>query len=415
MSLVKQMSWYTVGNIFSLFFQWLIIMLIPKITDFSEAGIFAVAISVASIVNQVATFSLYQYQVVDRYERFSRNCYAATRLTTIILSFACIIPISLLFNYDVNQISIIIAYSVYRNLINYVYLHISSLQLINRLDYVGKVMLIEGMLSFVSFIGSYYVTSNLFVATALMSIIGGFSFFMLMILGHRSIAGYYFCPRPKVNRDVLGLIRIGAILMVSTTAPIIITALPKLLLEGYWGDEAAGIFSTLTAPTIVIPTVVISLFTPLIVYFSDLAKDRRIERIRVQYSKMVAFLIAMAVAGYIVSYYLAGPVFEMLYGDDIKEYVHLFDILVVGIVAYSIGMWGITVLIAKKQIRYAGLGSFASLLISTVIMFSSTTEYGIEGAVYGLLLSYFVFGLIISVFVYLPLGKKKGTETDMMS
>ena len=100
MAILKQMSWYTLGNIVTLFCQWVIIMLIPKITDFSEAGIFAVAISVASIVNQIATFSLNTYQIADGYEKFTKNSYAVARLTTITISFLCMIPIILMFDYE---------------------------------------------------------------------------------------------------------------------------------------------------------------------------------------------------------------------------------------------------------------------------------------------------------------------------
>ena len=69
----NQILYNTIGSSVTLFFQWLIIMLIPRMTDFSDAGVFAVAISICSILNYVATLFMNQYQVSDQYEKFSEN------------------------------------------------------------------------------------------------------------------------------------------------------------------------------------------------------------------------------------------------------------------------------------------------------------------------------------------------------
>ena len=185
MGIGRQISYNTLGNVTTLFGQWLIIMLIPMITDFNEAGIFAVAISASSILNQIAIFTLNQYQVVDQYIKFSENDYAVTRIVTIAFSFILILPISALFGYGLNQILIIVAYTTYRNLINYAYLHQSSLQLINHLDYAGKCMVLEGVVSFSVFVGSYIISTNLILSTTLMALIGGGIFLATMSYGHR--------------------------------------------------------------------------------------------------------------------------------------------------------------------------------------------------------------------------------------
>lgn len=51
----------TVGNIATLFCQWLIILLLPRIGVFAETGILSLAISVASIFNIVASFNMRSY------------------------------------------------------------------------------------------------------------------------------------------------------------------------------------------------------------------------------------------------------------------------------------------------------------------------------------------------------------------
>ena len=401
MKFLKQASWFTVGNIITLFFQWLIIMVIPKITDFSEAGVFAVAISVSSIMNQISTFTLYQYQVSDRYSRFSENTYGMTRLITIAISFLCIIPVVLIFGYGVQQILIIIAYTLYRNIINYAYLHLSQMQIIDRLDYVGKAMIIEGLVSFSVFIGTYVWLNDLLIASTLMAVLGGGTFLLLMSIGYKASMGRSHSIHIEYNKDITLLLAIGFPLLISTLSPTVITALPKLLLENYWGTEVVGFFSTLTAPTIVVPTVITSMFIPLIVYFTDVCRKGDMSLLRRRYTMVVALILAGAVMGYVVCELFAPFLFGLIYGGEIVQYTYHFSILTVGIFIYSIGMCGITTLITKDQGISAGVGSLLSLPVSIVIFLILIPEYGMDGATWGLLASYSAFAIIVSLFVYL--------------
>lgn len=407
----KEITYNTTGNIVTLFFQWLIIMLIPKLTDFTEAGIFAVAVSVSSIMNQIATFTLNQYQVADQNSKYSENDFAVARLVTIVLSFVCIIPVSFLFDYGMNQILIIVAYTVYRNIINYAYLHMASMQIMGRLDYAGKCMIIEGTVSFAVFVGTYAMFDNLLFSTISMAIIGGGSFILFMGRGYSSMAGHRYGLDIR-NRDNLGnLLFVGAPLLVSTLCPIVITALPKLILENNWGQTTVGYFSTLTSPTIVIPTIATSIFAPFIVYFADICKKGDMRKLRIQYSKISAALLVMAAGLYVVSVLLSGKVFVSLYGETIEPYAPYFSILIVGIFFYSIGMCGITVLITKKQGKIAGVASFSAMMVSLIVFFAMIPSGGIGGATWGLTYAYGIFGLLVSCCVYLvPLEKKHLAE-----
>lgn len=396
-----QISYNTIGNVVTLFGQWLIIMLIPMVTDFTEAGIFAVAVSVSSIMNQIAIFMLNQYQVADQYEHYSENDFAVARVVTIVISFVCIAPVSLLFGYDMEQIMIIVAYTVYRNLINYAYLHQSSLQIIGHLDYAGKCMVVEGIVSFSAFLGTYVLFGNLLLSTSIMAVFGGGIFLLIMCRGYRKYTGHSYGHDLSDRSKTIPLLKIGFPLMVSSLCPIIITALPKLILENQWGTELVGYFSTLTSPTIIVPTLAQAVFIPFTVYFSNLCKRNEFRRLQIQYGKMLLVLSVAAVLFYGISVVLAGPVFEFIYGEDIVPYVDYFNILIVGIFLYTAGICGITILITKNQGFAAGLASVISLLCSIVILFLWISSGGMDGATWGLMASYGVFGFLITACIYL--------------
>ena len=409
MSFKGQVSYNTLGNVVTLFCQWLIIMIIPKITNFSEAGVFAVAVSVSSITNQIAVFTLNQYQVAHQYEQYSENDFAITRVVTIALSFVCVIPISALFCYGLDQIYIILAYTLYRNLINFAYLHQSSLQIINRLDYAGKCMILEGLTSFSVYIGAYILFGNLLLSTLLMALIGGGVFLLTMGRGYREFMGHPFGLNIGKRDNILPLLKIGLPMMLSTLCPIIITALPKLILENQWGTELVGIFSTLTSPTIIVPTLAQAIFIPFTAYFANLSKRGEFNKLRIQYGKILVCMAIAAVFTYILSVLCAEPVFEMIYGTEISPYTDYFNILIIGIFLYTVGICGITVLITKNQGIAAGLSSVTALLFSAIVFMIWIPVNGMDGATWGLMASYGVFGLLITISIYL-LPIKNDTE-----
>ena len=414
MSTSKQITYNTAGSIVTLFCQWMIMMIIPKITAFAEAGIFAVALSICSVLNIFATFQLNQQQISDQYVRYTENDYRAARTITVVLSFVLCLFVVLFFNYTMEQNLVIILYMVYRNLLHYAYLYTATLQIRGRLDYAGKCMMLEGAVSFVSFTASYYFTHDLVLSVAIMAVLGGLTFLLTVAHGYRKTVGRRYPWHTADRSAVSSLIKMGVPLLLSVVAPIVITALPRIILQATDGNEMVGIFGTLAAPTIIVPTLVLGIFTPFIVYFSNVSRKGDMPLLRRQYLKMAFLTLALGALCHIVSRIAAGPLFEMVYGDEIVPYVHYFNTLIVGIAFYSIGMWGVTVLITKEQGTAAAITSAVSLAIAAVIFLITIPEYGIGGATYGLMAAYGVFGLLISIVVLLlPLSdavKAQGTD-----
>lgn len=397
------MTYNVIGNIMSLFCQWMILMIIPKITDFSEAGVFAAALSICSILNGVATFSIPQYQVSDQYVNYKEHDYRTVRMITISISFA-MCPFLFFLGYSAEQVFAITAYMIYRNLLHYAWLHIATLQIHDRLDYVGKCMVAEGAISLISFVSVYYATHDLVVSILTMGILGGGAFLMLLIHGYGRTMGRKYPSQRSDRHTVKELLMRGVPLLFSGTVPVVITALPKLILQAVSGDAILGIFSTLSAPTIVVPTIITGMFAPFIVAFSNISRAGDLALLRRRYLRITGLILLIGTAIYTVSAVFGGWAFEFLYGEEISPYVRYFKVLIVGIIFYSIGMCGTTVLVTKEQGKAAANATAVSLLLGIIIFVTVIPMYGIEGATYGLLAAYGIFGAAVSLCVlFLPL------------
>ena len=410
MNYSKQITYNTFGTVVTLFCQWLIIMFIPKITDFAEAGIFAVAISVCSILNHIATFSLKEFQISDQNTRYTDADYKSVRLITIALSFIGIIPFIFVFGYGVEETLVIVAYLIYRNLLHYAYLYSASLQIAERLDYVGIWTAAEGFVSFFSFMATYILTGNLFLSTLIMAIMGGGLFLISQYSGY--VKNIKRESTEKFSwKHTRSLLLIGVPLLLSILFPTFTTALPKLILQAQCSDAIAGIFSTLSTPTIIVPTLAISAFAPFIVMFAKTARSGDLYTLRSKYLKIVFILLGFGALCALASIFLQGPVFEKLSGEEVKEYSKYFVYLVIGITFYSIGTVGTTVLITKDQGRLGAISSFISFAIGTLTCMLLIPEMEIAGATYALIISYGAYGAMISACVCIaPLKTRRNNE-----
>ena len=268
-------------------------------------------------------------------------------------------------------------------------------------------MIIEGVVSFLSFVISYYLSGDIAISTLIMAILGGGIFLLTLSVGYKKIMGVYY-PMIIANIRVLWpMIMIGIPLMMSVMFPAMITAFPKIILQMYWSDEIVGIFSTLTAPTIIIPTLVTGIFTPFIIYFSNISKKGDIRAIRIGFLKVIVLIILFGIVSLITSLLCGELVFKTLYGEQIIQYVHYFHVLLVGITIFSVGLCGVTVLITKEQGRDAALMSLIAMVFSAVIFLVTIPDKGMDAATYGLLASYSLFSILISFCVFFkPLEDK---------
>ena len=405
----REVTHNTIGNVVSLFCQWIIILLIPIISDFHDAGVFAVALSVCSIMNIVATFYLNKYQISDQYRKHRENSYKVCRIFTILLSFGLTVPIVVILNYNLEQVLVIFAYLLYRNFMHMAYVYTASLQICHRLDYVGKMLAVEGIISLLVFLVSFIATSSLILSTTLMAVLGGGSFLVFILRGYKKYAYVRTKLNIKDTEELKPLLIAGIPLLLSSVASITITAMPKLVLQASWSETVVGIFSTLSAPTIIIPTVAASVFEPFIIYFAELSRGGDLSLLRRKYNVVVSAIVGFGIIALIACMILAPWFFGMLYGDEIVQYMNCFYILVIGIVFYTIGTVGTTVLITKNQGRSTAVTSLAALAIGAVLFLTIIPTHGIMGASLTLMAAYGLYGLIISLCVYI-LPTLKTTE-----
>ena len=367
-------------------------------SNFDDAGIYTIAISICSISGIVATLSMYQYQVSDQYRCYSESDYYCCRLITIGLSIATTVFAVWIFHYNYKETLVICGYLLYKLILSYVHLYEASLQIQKRLDYAGKCSIAEGIVSVIAFISSYYCWTNIVLSTVLMAIMGGLTYYFLMKWGYIRIIGHRY-PTAYTLDNVKKLLLIGAQLLISGVTPIILTASPKIMLNQYSTTALVGIFGTLSAPTVIVTTLATAIFAPFVVKFADYSIKKQFDKIRKGCVKMIIIIFAFGTGCIVLSMFFAQPIFELMYGSVITPYVYSFNVLLLGNIFYSIGLCGIIILVTKKQQIAAAYCSTISLVCGILVQWSLISTYGFEGAILSVVLSYLLFAIIVNVVV----------------
>lgn len=88
LSLKANMLWNSFGSLFYSGCQWLVTVMVVRLsTSYEAAGILAVAMAVSNVFAQIALYRMRSFQVSDIHEEISSGEYVAARFVTIGIGF----------------------------------------------------------------------------------------------------------------------------------------------------------------------------------------------------------------------------------------------------------------------------------------------------------------------------------------
>ena len=113
--LTNNIIWNTTGNIFYLGCQWLLSVIVLRISgSYADAGVLSLAMSVTGIFVILSGFNVRNYQVSDLENRYTQADYLAHRCITCIVGFVLCMVFALCNNYKAAVALSIIGYMLMR-------------------------------------------------------------------------------------------------------------------------------------------------------------------------------------------------------------------------------------------------------------------------------------------------------------
>lgn len=396
-----QAVWNTLGLVGALAGDYVILIFLIRTGNIAEAGIFSLCLAVVSIFQEISSYNARTFQIADNYTRFSESTYVFARFFSIVISSFCYCIFLLYMYYDKKTVLSMSLLLFARNIGIFVDVFGTKLQIKKRLDILGKSYLVTSVCNVVSFILSYILYSNIV-----------FSFFYAMLFSrtfsvlftfyiYKKIIGIDLIAVIKYEKkyiyDAYRLLKLCFPLCIAVLLSAFISAIPKILLERYSNNEAVGVFSALTTPAILIPTIASSLFAPYIVYFADLLRNAKY-KVFIRRSLLIGGIICFCCfATLLLNSFLGITVFRFIYGNKIADFHSFFIFILIAYFMLTFSTILTTMLIIADARKFILFSSIIISAVCCVLLPQLIGYYKLYGACIGIVVIY-LFQMLLLLF-----------------
>ncbi len=403
-SVQQNMIYNTVGSLVYYFCQWVMTVLIVRMSGFEDAGILSLAMSVTAAPAIVGLFNIRSYQVSDLKGQYSDSVYIRSRVYTNLLSFVVCLFVVFVNGYPLEKAAVILLFMCFKMAEGAADVYYGIDQKKERLDYAGISLTIRGFGSLALFCGIFMLTKNLFFCVLGMSF---FSFAVVFVYDRRIVS------RLTEEREPAAFSQIKSLLI--TCLPLAVVAflnnlsltIPKIYLEKYYGEEIFGIYSSVSSPTIVVQLAATTLFAPLVPVLTKQFNENHKKEFRKILAQFFGLILAGTVLGVVLSKLLADWVLKILYGEEIGPYTNLFIpvFFIAVLIAVNASLFSVCTLIREIKSQYVvGIAGIVSAFLLSVTV---VKELSLEGTILA-----FVGTLVIQIVIQIFLIVRKVRKID---
>lgn len=384
--------WNTLGNIFYLGCQWLLSVVVVRISgNYADAGVLTLAISVTNIFATLAAFSVRNYQVSDISEKYTQSDYISHRIITCSTAVVLCAVFTLISGYRLGTALSIIAYMLLRTVEAFADVFHGILQKQWRLDVVGRSCIYRGVILLATFTLAYQrlgrLSTAIFLATALTAAV--FLLYDLQAVHKISDITCQFRWRKvlALSRDCLPVL--GYSLFLNA---IVLTA--RFFIERYHGEEMLGYYGSVSTIAVIVQTASNLILTPLNVTISEYYAQGKRREIRGLCGRVA--LLFGALTGAALAVASGGGEFglTLLFGESISPYAYLliptiFASCLTGFV-WFLGM----LLTIMRQMKSLIMGAAAGFAVSAMLSVLLIPELIFDGANIAVIIALFVAAMI---------------------
>lgn len=379
MNYKNQALYNTVGNLVYMVALWLMSVLTVHISGFDDAGVFSIAMSVGNIFFFIAVYGMRSFQASDSLYQYFPWEYCAVRWITTGVAAICLVVYLVFAGYSFYITTAVILYTLYKFAEAASDVFFGELQRLGHLEVCGISMSVKGILSVIIFSIVLFITKNLPVALFSMVLLAVVIFVFYDIKGYKKYCFQKFSARKD---SVFALLREGFPMLLTTVFPIVVTAVPRLALEKYWGTETLGIYSSISMPTVLITTLVPNILAPFMTLFGHCYHENKLKKLYRMLWIALAFTVILGLVACVLAYFLGDFVMGLVFGAEIVPYLGIFIPLIIATTVYALSMAANSVLISIRRPVWLTAFSGAALVLSLALGYTLVERFGQMGAVW---------------------------------
>ena len=393
---ISALIWNMSGICFYYLCRWLInISVVRMSTDFLDAGILALAVSITGIWNVVALFSVRNIQVSDIKNEYSDNEYISARIITVAAAILLCAGHALLFAGSINQALVITVYMILAASVSFADVMHGILQKQWRMDLIGISYVLRGIALIVPFVLLYHYLG-------LLPAVIGMAFFSIIIVfafDIRFARKYTDIKIRFVWRRILSLIKICLPLVIVTALSTLIPSVTRMALEKLTDTETLGVYGSVTLPANIIQMVVMSAFAPFANVFTRCFQEQNKKKYLTTFWAGTTGIIIFFALFFVLTIPFGDWLMRLLFGAGMEKYTYLFReatfICFLASLSWFIGI-PMTVFRRTKIIMIIYTGGVA---VCSFILRFMITRYGTSGANYIQIAAYAIIAVAMLVTV----------------
>ena len=392
----KNIVWNLVGSLVYYFSQWVMTVLVVRITgDYAETGILALAMSVSLVFSMVSLYAVRNFQAADIEDKFENGAYIALRLLTCALSLVLLGVYLVICRYSFYSSMAIIGFMLIRITEALVDVFQAIFQKKWRMDIVGRSLTVRGVVGLAVFGAAEYLFGNLAIACTAAALSTAVIAVFMDILPCRRIAEI----RIKFERkELINLLLCCTPLFLTNLMATVIPNFPKIIGTSMLGEELIGYYASVTTPAVVVQMIAGYCFTPLIpmlkAHFAD--KNKKILSVIL---KVQLLIIGVGIAAVIGFRILGDWLLELVFGAEILPYSYLLiPAVVVSILTGSVYFLFTLFTVVGRNKTLAAVQSVSVLIILALSWFA-LGKWELQGINYILIAAYSVFLVIGYTFI----------------
>lgn len=376
--------WNTVGTMYYFACQWIIAILVVRISNYTLAGYLSLAMTITNSFYSIAQFGMRQFQVSDIKMKYSDKIYIGSRFVTMLIAFISCTVYSFVSNYDFMQVMCILTYMLLKLVEALVDVYQGINQKYWRFDVIGKSFIIRGTIIVVVFVLCQYFTQNLPLSLLLISV---FSLFVVLFYDIRKTSAYAEIKGEIANKQVIKLLIECIPIVVFSFLLSLVTLIARNTLQEIEGVDRLGIYASVASPAVVIQLLASVIFNPFVPVFAEYYEKKENKSFCKLLIKFLAFMATLTVVAVVAGKLLGKFALVILIGKSIEPYVYLL-IPVVLCTVVTAAIWLLsTILIAMRKTVVLLIATVISVIVAYLVSNKCVEEYSMNGVSYAIIIA----------------------------
>ena len=385
-----------------------ILMVLTRVNGLQDAGIFSIAMAVASLTLHIGQYGLRRFQSSDIREQYTFGEYYALRIMTcsamMLASLGYCIYGYFFNDYSLNKFAVIMLICALKCIQAFSDVIHGRMQQKGRLDVASKCSSVRFLAEMVSMAAVLLITGNLVVA-AIVSVLVSVG---VLLPTSMNVAGDYCRLRPVFRSPNLKkLFADGTPLFLSFFLNVYLTHASKYAIDTYLSDKIQAIYNLIFMPTFVVQIAANFIFNPVLTYYARVWENGDIKKFQSLIRKQMMIVGGLAMIALLGAMTVGIPVLSLLFKVNLTQYKKELCIVMAGggMLAYSIFFnYVITIVRLHKSLMICyGVAAGAALVLSGFFV----KNYGLFGAAVMYLIIMALLALLLGTVLMVKLRKER--------